>query len=148
MYRITGVGALLLFFVGGAAAQQPQFSHQIPEDAFSTRQLIVWSSLQKPQPAPQPLPPRDTPIPQHDQHSAAQPSGPGNAQGDQAPAQSFTGKIVKQGAAYILRAASNTTYELDTDGDLQRFEDQNVRITGSLESGTNRIHVVKIELLS
>ena len=55
---------------------------------------------------------------------------------------------MKQGAAYVLRAASNTTYELDTESDLKRFEDQNVRVTGSLETGTNRIHVVKIELMS
>lgn len=151
MYRITGIGALMLLLIGCAAAQQPQLSHQLPEDAFSTRQLIAWSDLQKPQPSPQPLPPRDTPIPQPDQPSAERPSAPGNTQGDQGPAgpaQSFTGKVVKQGAAYVLRSASNTTYQLDTDGDLQRFEDQNVRVTGSLETGTNRIHVLKIELLS
>lgn len=148
MSRITGVGAFLFAVICCAAAQQPQSTQQTPEDAFSTRQLIAWSSLQKPQPSPQPLPPRDTPIPQPGQSSEEQPKSPGNSQGDQSPAQSFTGKIVKQGAAYVLRAASNTTYELDTQGDLQKFEDQNVRVTGTLETGTNRIHVVKIELLS
>lgn len=148
MYRITGIGAFLFAAICCATAQQPQNTPQTPEDAFSTRQLIAWSSLQKPQPSPQPLPPRDTPIPQPDQPSEEQPKSPGNAQGDQSQSQLFTGKIVKQGAGYVLRAASNTTYELDTSGNLQRFENQNVRVTGSLETGTNRIHVVKIELLS
>jgi hypothetical protein len=148
MHRIAGVGALFLALVCCATAQEAQNTPQTPEDAFSTRQLIAWSSLQKPQPAPQPLPPRDTPIPQPNQPPEEQPKSPGNAQGDHSPAQLFTGKIVKQAAGYVLRAASNTTYELDTDGDLKRFEDQNVRVTGSLEAGTNRIHVTKIELLS
>ena len=49
--------ALLLAIPPIAAAQQPDSAQQpnskTPEDAFSTRELIAWSQLQKPQPAPQ-----------------------------------------------------------------------------------------------
>jgi hypothetical protein len=134
--------------VSCAFGQEPALNQQTPEDAFQTRDLIAWSSLQKPQPAPQPLPPRDTPIPQPDQPPDQQAKSPGDRQTEQSPAQSFTGRIVKEGAQYVLRAASNTTYELDGQNDLQRYENKNVRVTGTLESGTNNIHVVKIELLS
>jgi Protein of unknown function (DUF5818) len=148
MYRVTALVALFVLALTCCIAQESQTNHQTPEDAFNTRQLIAWSSLQKPQPAPQPLPPRDTPIPQPDQQPDQQAKSPADPQKDESPAQSFTGKIVKEGAAYVLRAVSNTTYGLDQQGDLQRFENQNVRVTGKLEAGTNRIHVVKIELLS
>jgi len=149
MYRSIGlVAGLLLALTGGVVAQEAQTNPQTPEDAFSTRQLIAWSSLQKPQPAPQPLPPRDTPVPQPDQPSDQQAKSPAAPQGEQSPAESFTGKIIKQGAAYVLRAANSTTYELAEQGDLERFENKNVRVTGKLEEGTNRIHVVKVELLS
>ncbi|HZQ94444.1 MAG TPA: DUF5818 domain-containing protein [Candidatus Sulfotelmatobacter sp.] len=149
MGRMTKlIPVVILTMVCALAAQQPQSNPPTPEDAFTTRQLIAWSSLQKPQPAPQPLPPRDTPIPQPDQQPDQQAKPPADPQTEQSPAQSFTGKIVKQGAEYFLRAASNTTYELDEQADLQRFENQNVRVTGRLESGTNKIHVIKVELLS
>lgn len=147
---INFLAAFFLASVSCAFAQQPspdQQTPQTPEDAFETRELIAWSSLQKPQPAPQPLPPRDTPIPQPDQPPDQQAKSPGNSQTEQSPAESFTGKIVKDGAEYVLRA-SGTTYHLDDQSELQRFENQNVRVTGKLETGTNTIHVVKLELLS
>src|SRR4051794_29055572 len=147
MNRTTGVLAGVLFVIVPAAFAQ-QSTPQTPEDAYTSRELIAWSQLQKPQPAPQPLPPRDTPVPQPEQPPDQQAKSPGDPQTEQSPAQSFTGRIVKEGAQYVLRAASNTTYELDGQNDLQRYENKNVRVTGTLESGTNNIHVVKIELLS
>lgn len=140
----------IVFFwaaVSCAFAQQSSQNQETPEDAFTTRQLVAWSSLQKPQPAPQPLPPRDTPIPQPDQKAEQPPKSPGGGATEPAPADSFTGTIVKEGAEYVLKAARNSTYHLDEQGDLQRFENKNVRVTGSLDASTNTIHVVKVELL-
>jgi len=98
--------------------------------------------MQKPQPAPQPLPPPDTPIPQPDPHGqqAKQPSNP------QVPTQSFTGKIVKDGGKYVLKVASNSAYQLE--GDVQQYENQDVKVVGTLDTGSNTIRVVKIELIS
>lgn len=131
-----------------AAAQEPQTNQQTPEDAFETRQLIVWSSLQKPQPAPQPLPPQDTPLPQPDQSSDQQSKSPADPQTQQSPAQSFTGRILKNGDEYVLKTASNTTYQLDEQSGVRQYENKNVRIEGNLDAATSKIHVVKIELLS
>jgi hypothetical protein len=137
-------GSLLAF------AQEPQLTHKFPEDALTSQQLIAWSWLQKPQPAPQPLPPRDTPIPQADPQNQSTVQEPGNSQAqEQSPStQSFTGKIVKDGTRYVLKVASNTTYQLDEQGDLKQYENRQVKIIGNLDTGSNTIRVVKIELLS
>jgi hypothetical protein len=132
--------------------QEPQLTPQIPEDAFGARQLIAWSRLQKPQPAPQPMPPEDTPVPQPDQQGN-QPADPQTPSQPTPRAQTFTGKILKDGNKYVLKVASNTTYELQDQGelhpaDLQQYENQTVRVIGSLDTGSNTIRVVRIESLS
>ncbi len=130
-----------------AFAQEPQLTPQFPEDALTSQQLVAWSRMQKPQPAPQPLPPRDTPIPQPDPQGQQAKQG-ANPQDPQAPTQSFTGKIVKDGVKYVLKVASNSTYQLEGEGDVQQYENQDVKVVGTLETGTNTIRVVKIELIS
>jgi hypothetical protein len=130
-----------------AFGQESQLKPQFPEDAFQSQQLIAWSRLQKPQPAPQPLPPRDTPLPQPDPQEQ-QGKQPANPQNQQTPTQSFTGKIVKDGGRYVLKVASNTTYQLDEQSDIRQYENQDVKIIGTLDTASNTIRVVKIELLS
>jgi hypothetical protein len=130
-----------------AFGQEPQLTQQFPEDALATRQLVAWSRLQKPQPTPQPLPPRDTPLPQPDpQDQQAKP--PADPHNQQTPTQSFTGKIMKDGGRYVLKVSSNSTYQLETQGDVKQYENQDVKVIGNLDSTSNTIRVVKIELLS
>jgi hypothetical protein len=157
MYRTTNLLAgLVLALASFAVAQDEPATLQTPEDAMQPRQLIAWSSLQKPQPAPQPLPPPDTPIPQPGDDQQAKPpadshtgQSPAADSGDHSPAaQSFTGKIVKDSGKYVLKVASNTSYELEGEGDLNQYENQTVKVVGNLDKATNTIHVVKIELLS
>lgn len=147
MSRILCLLGFFLATIPMALSQQAQSSPQTPEDAFSTRELIAWSGLQKPQPAPQPLPPRDTPLPQPDQ-STDQPKSPADPQQQESPAQSFTGKILKDGSEYVLKSAGNTTYRLDEQQNAGQYENQSVKVTGTLDRATNSIHVVRIELLS
>jgi hypothetical protein len=134
-----------------AFGQEPQTAPQSPEDTLAVQQLVAWTRFQKPQPAPQPLPPRDTPLPQPDQQDqpGKQPADP-QPPSEQSPVAqtSFTGKIVKNGAKYVLKVASNSTYELQDQGDVSQYENQNVKITGKLDTATNTIRVVKIELMS
>ena len=149
MNRTTNVFAGLLLAVTPCAfAQQSQPTQEFPENSLVSRQLVAWSRLQKPQPTPQPLPPRDTPIPQPDQQGqqSKQPADPQNQ--PPAPAQSFTGWIIKDGGKYILKVTSNTTYQLDAQSDVKQYENQEVKIIGSLDTASNTIRVVKIELLS
>jgi Protein of unknown function (DUF5818) len=152
MTRTSNVIAFVLF-AGAlfAVGQDGPLASPFPEDAIAPRELIAWSRVQKPQPAPQPLPPPDTAVPQPDQDSKA----PADPQGQQAPSQnsepavqSFVGKIVKDGATYILKVSGSATYQLEGAENAKEYEDKNVKIVGSLERGGSTIHVVKIELLS
>jgi hypothetical protein len=149
MNRTTNLFAgFLLAMTPLAFAQQPQ--PQFPEDALATRELVAWTRFQKPQPAPQPLPPRDASVPQPDQQDrpGSQSRDPQAPQQQTPTTQSFTGKIVKDGNRYVLQVASNTSYELQNPGDVKQYENQTVKVIGSLDTGTNTIRVVKIELLT
>jgi hypothetical protein len=127
-------------------AQEIQPNSQVPEDAFSTRQLIAWSGLQKPQPTPQPLLPRDNPVPQPDLPSDQQ-ANPPAGHGEQAPAESFTGKIIKDDDRYCLKSGSRT-YQVSEQAGLQKYENQSVRVIGNFDSVTATIRILKIDLLS
>src|ERR1022692_2425898 len=150
MNRTTNLfTGLLLAITPLAFGQEPQPTPQFPEDALATQQLIAWSRLQKPQPAPQPLPPREMPVPQPDSQSQAPARGSENPQAQQqVPTQSFTGKILKDGGKYVLKVSSNTTYQLSEQGDVKQYENQDVKVIGYLDTDSNTIRVVKIELLS
>lgn len=150
MNRTTNLfAAFLLAITSLAFGQEPQTPPQSPEDAMGTRPLIAWSRLQEPQPAPQPLPPRDNRIPQPDQQDEQGKQPDPQTPQDQTPVtQSFTGKIIKDGNKYVLKAASNITYDLQEPGDIKQYENQSVRVVGNLDKSTNSIRVVKIELLS
>lgn len=144
---LASVVLTVFIYTAFAAAQESQSNSQNPEDAFSTRPLIAWSGMQKPQPAPQPLPPRDTPVPQPDQPSDQQATPPADPHSEQTPSRSFTGKIVKDGGEYVLKEASHT-YHLDQQEGLQKYENEKVRVVGSLDPSGELIRIVKIELVS
>lgn len=151
MYRTTTfLSVLVLTLASLALAQEPEIANpQTPEDSLATRQLIAWSSMQKPQPAPQPLPPNDNSVPQPGQQPDQQAKPPADPQTQQSPAaQSFTGKILRENGMYVLKAPGNTSYQLDSQDDVKQYENQAVKVVGNLDAGTNTIHVVKIELLS
>jgi hypothetical protein len=130
-----------------AFGQAPQSAPQFPEDAISTRQLVAWSRLQEPQPAPQPLPPRDNRVPQPDQQGN-QPSEPQKPQDQNPTTQSFSGKIIKDGSKYVLKVASNVMYELREQDAVRQYENQSVRVVGNLDKSANTIRVSNIDLLS
>ena len=90
MYRLSvllPVLGLLLISPGAAVAQQS--APQTPEDAYTSRELIAWSQLQIPQPAPQPLPPKDGHVPQPEQPQDQQPKPPADPHTQQEPIHSF-----------------------------------------------------------
>jgi len=73
-----------------------QRSPQTPEDAYTSRDLIAWSQLQAPQPAPQPLPPKEKQVPQPEQPRDQQPAPPADPNSQQRPIQSYGGIHVEQ----------------------------------------------------
>jgi hypothetical protein len=141
--------SVLLVLAGSVFAQEPQIqpSPALPANVLGP-QLIVWSELQKPRPVPQPLPPPDRPEQVPDQPQA-QPAQPANAQAQQQPAaQTFTGTIVKDGAKYILKESSGTTYQLDDQDNAKQYEGKQVKILGNLDANTHTLHVVSIQVIS
>jgi hypothetical protein len=56
----------------------------------------------------------------------------------------FAGSIVRQKSAYVLKSG-NTAYKLDNQTQAKEYKGKNVKVTGSLDTSTNTIHVEKIE---
>jgi len=76
----------------------------------------------------------------------AQPSQDNMQQDD---SKAFTGRIVKQGNALMLRDASaNVNYKVDDESKVKDFLGKQVKITGTLDASTNVIHVDSIEVVS
>ena len=79
--RLLVAGLLLI----AAEAVAQQSSPQSPEDAYTSRELIAWSQLQTPQPAPQPLPQREPAVPQPQQPGDQQHQSPADPHTQQEP---------------------------------------------------------------
>jgi hypothetical protein len=81
-----------------------------------------------------------------DAPTQSQPQPGDQAQAQPAAARSFAGKIVKQGDQYVLKdMAHKVTYALDGQDDVKQFEGKEVVVTGSLDAGSNTIHVQKVQ---
>lgn len=146
MGRTKLLGVSICALISAAVAQQS--SPQTPEDALTTRELIAWSQLQKPQPAPQPLPAQDTPVPQPEPPRDQQAKPPADPHRYQEPVQWLSGKVVKQGGRYLLQLASHISYELEGEGDLSSYESQNVSVFGPVNAERMTIRALEIKLRS
>jgi hypothetical protein len=144
------LAGLLVAFVPFVVGQESQIQGRanFSEDTLASRELIAWTWMQKPQPTPQPIPPPDKGIPQPDTRSE-QPSSPQQHQeAEQPQSQAFTGKIMKDGDKYVLKTSGSTTYQLAEQSSVKQYENQDVKIIGTLDAASNTIRVTKIELLS
>jgi len=107
-------------------------------DKFFSSDLIAWSGMQQPKAPEQP-----------GQQTAPSPSAQTPANPNQAPtASSFTGTISKEADGFVLKVSETTSYKLDAQREVEQYEGQRVRVTGTLETGVNVIHVDKIEPMS
>jgi hypothetical protein len=134
-----------------AFAQEPAHPGQV----FSS-DLVLWSSMQEPQqpeqdhphqqPTPDPNPetqPAPNPTPSQPGTQHASPASPQSQ--ESSTAQTFTGTISKEADSYVLKVADSTSYKLDSQDQVQSFEGKRVRVTGTLDSSINLIHVDKVE---
>jgi len=143
MGRMTTLIAFLLVLVPGVFAQQS--SPQTPEDAYTSRDLIAWSQLQKPQPTPQPLPLRNPSVPQPEQPQDQQAKLPADPHSQQEPAESYAGEVIKNGNRFVLQMHDNTTYLLEADEVLDAYENHSVKVMGNVRPQVKSIRVLKIE---
>jgi|SRR5215813_6764338 len=122
--------------------------------------LVLWSHMQQPQqpeqdrphqaPTPEPSPetqPAQNPTP-------SQPSQPGpspktsETQKQPTTSQAFVGTINRQGDNFLLKISETISYKLDNQQQVQEYDGKRVRVTGTLDSSANLIHVDKVEPLS
>jgi len=108
-------------------------------------------SAQSPSTAPpdSQAPPADTQAPPSrqapDQSGQQPPSGTAPdtqaSPSDPAGTQVFTGTVVQQGDKYVLQADNGTTYDIDHQDQVKKFEGKKVRVHGTLDPSGKMIHV-------
>jgi hypothetical protein len=129
-----------------------------PDQLFSS-DLIAWSRMQQPQapeqPGQQTAPSHSGPAPSSSADQQQQQSDGNSADSrntdapNQAPtASSFTGTISKEADGFVLKVSETTSYKLDAPRQVEQYEGQRVRVTGTLETSVNVIHVDRIGPLS
>jgi outer membrane biosynthesis protein TonB len=155
--------ACFMWFGQLAFGQQPSPSNSPNHNLFSS-DLVMWSYMQEPQPAPSQT--RQTPTPEPSPDTQPQPQNPNTPEPQQNPpappskesptsdksqtatAQSFTGTISKEADSFVLQVSTAIFYKLDNAQQVQQYEGQRVRVTGTLDSSINLIHVDKVEPLT
>ena len=106
--------------------QRPQEPEQSPESR--PRQVPITQET---------IVPSQVTSPSQDLGSAASPA-----------ASTFIGTVTRQGDDFVLVVSETATYKLDAKARIEQYEGQPVRVTGSVESGVNLIHVDRIEPMS
>jgi uncharacterized protein YdeI (BOF family) len=81
------------------------------------------------------------------QPSQSQPSQASPSSSDSMPqSQAFTGTIVKGSDGYMLQDDTNkTSYKLDDAKQAKKFAGKNVKVSGTLDSTSNTIHVINVQ---
>ncbi len=139
---VLTLGALLGVMTWGSSllAQEPapQTQQPMPESQQSPQQQPP--AAQAPDSSAQQTP--QQPSDQAPSGQAGQQRSDSQAQSDSASGQTFTGTIVKQGDKYMLQdAASGTTYDIDHQDEVKKFEGKKVKVRGTLDSTGKKILV-------
>src|ERR1700682_5148122 len=140
---VLTLGALLGVMAWGSSllAQEPapQTQQPMPESQQPPQQQPP-TAKQTPDSSAQQTP--QQPADQTHSGQAGQQTSDPQAQSDSASGQSFTGTIVKQGDKYMLQdAASGTTYDIDHQDEVKKFEGKKVKVHGTLDSTGKKILV-------
>jgi uncharacterized protein YdeI (BOF family) len=132
------------------ALQNPKF---FPEDFMNKRIRSRWlpvmlalllgltlsgvniSAAQSQPPAQQQQPPAQPP------NQSGQQAPDSQADSQQPQGQIFAGTIKKTGDKYVLQDASGTSYDVDRQDLVKKYEGQKVRINGTLDPDGKTIHV-------
>jgi len=124
--------------------------------------LVLWSHMQQPQqpeqgqdrphqaPTPEPTPdtqPAQNPTPSQPSQPTPSEKAPETAK-ESSAAQAFVGTINRQGDNFLLKISETIAYKLDNQSDVQQYEGRRVRVTGTLDTSANLIHVEKVEPLT
>jgi len=153
MKRCSLVILVITFCAALGCAQDGPSSDQV----FSS-DLIAWSGMQQLQ-APEQPGRQTAPTPSAQtawQNSAGAPDqqqtppdvSANDPQNQTPAASSFTGTITQEAGGFVLKVSATTSYKLDAQRQVEQYEGQRVRLTGTLEMNVNVMHVDRIEPLS
>jgi uncharacterized protein YdeI (BOF family) len=119
----------------GSAAQQPSTQTQQPQAQQPPDTQAPGTDQSAPD-AGQAQPGQETP-------GRAQQQAPDqSAQADPSGSKEFVGTVVKQGDKYMFQdAASGTTYDIDHQDEVKKFDGKKVRVHGTLDPNGKMIHV-------
>jgi len=132
------IGAVILFLSVGALNAQ-QATPQSPSADPQAQQPPATPDQTRPPATPEQAQPNQTPSQTPDQaaHRAPEPEAQSAQPED---VQSFTGTILKSGDKYVLQS-SGTTYDLDHQDQLQKYENKKVKVHGTLDASGNLIRL-------
>jgi Protein of unknown function (DUF5818) len=128
-----------------------------PNNSIFSSDLVMWSYMQEaqpepgqtrqtPEPSPETQPQQNPPAPQQNPESPEQ--SPTSDKSQTSTTQSFTGTVSKEADSFILQVSTTVFYKLDNEQQVQQYEGQRVRVTGTLDTSINLIHVEKVEPLT
>jgi uncharacterized protein YdeI (BOF family) len=137
---LSFIAAFAIAIVSWGGLAQAQQSGSAAQPATQTQQ----PQTQEPQTQPP-----DTQAPANDQGAQqpgqAQPQQQApdqSAQADPSGSREFVGTVVKQGDKYMFQdAASGTTYDIDHQDEVKKFDGKKVRVHGTLDPNGKMIHV-------
>jgi outer membrane biosynthesis protein TonB len=127
----------LLHAQNNKAPQQPPQTQQ-PQQAPDSQAPPAQSQS----PDSQEPPARSQQQPDQQTPNQTQPSQDQAQQPDASGSKEFVGTVVKQGSKYVFQeAATGTTYDIDHQDEVKKFEGKKVRVHGTLDPATKMIHV-------
>jgi cytoskeletal protein RodZ len=133
---VANLGVVLgvLSFGGLLHAQQPSQDQQpTPQAQQAPADQSQQPSADQQQAQPNQTPSQTTPDSQSQPQSQTQQSS---------EAQTFTGTVVKQGDKYVLQdATSGTTYDIDHQDEVKKFDGKKVKVRGTLDDSGKMIKV-------
>ena len=140
LFRRAGLPALLLGLVSLGipvlAQQQNPDNQQLPDPNSQTQQQPTANPGSGSQSSPS----------TESSQGQTSPQEPGQGQVSANDEQTFTGKIVKSKGNFVLKDdTTKTTYQLDKQDAMKQFVGKQVRVTGTLDSSNNMIHVSTVE---
>lgn len=143
-FELPFIVALVVLFSTISWGNLAQAQQTAPDTQQPAQQTQQPPDTQAPPPSQTPQQPAQTqPSPSTPSQSGASTSAPnGSAQSDASGSQEFVGTIVKQGDKYMFQdAASGTTYDIDHQDEVKKFEGKKVRVHGNLDSSSKTIRV-------
>ena len=138
---VLTIAALLTLSVAVLAQEQPTQPKPNLNSTVLGSPLIAWLQMPQAEPVSQ-----ANQLPEQQPEAPAPQAQPTSSQAEPQPSmQLVTGMIVKEGGKYVLKTSDNVTYQLDDQEKAKQYEGKQVKVNGSLDAGSNTIHVASIE---